>query len=119
MPLVIQFSLGQQQKADGASTVAILLLPKVSEYLSLVMNLILAFGFCFQLPVLLSVLARAGFLTSTQLCSFRKYALILAFTVAAVITPPDVLSQCALAIPTYLLYELSIFAIRLSEKRRS
>ncbi len=117
MPLVIQFSLSQQQKSGDTAEAAIVLLPKVSEYLALMMNLILAFGFCFQLPILLSLLARAGFVTAPQLRAFRKHALIVSFIIAAIITPPDVLSQCALAIPTYLLYEISIFAIGLSKKK--
>jgi len=99
--------------------VQILLTAKVSEYLSLIMTLILGFGICFQLPVLLTLLARAGLVTSTTLKRYRKHAILGVFVVAAVLTPPDPISQVALALPTLLLYEISIFAVRMVEKKRS
>jgi sec-independent protein translocase protein TatC len=99
--------------------VQIQLTAKVSEYLSLIMALILAFGICFQLPVLLTLLARAGLVNATQLKTYRRHAILGAFIVAAVLTPPDPISQISLAIPTILLYELSIYAVRFAEKRHA
>jgi len=101
----------------GDAQVQIHLTAKVSEYLSLVMALILGFGICFQLPVLLTLLARAGLVTSTTLKRYRRHAIFAVFVVAAVLTPPDPISQIALALPTILLYELSIFAVKFAEKR--
>jgi sec-independent protein translocase protein TatC len=117
MPLAMKFFLSMQQTGQGQ--VHIQLTAKVSEYLSLIMTLILGFGICFQLPVLLTLLARAGLITSAQLKSKRRYAILIVFIVAAVLTPPDPISQIALALPTILLYELSIYAVKLAEKRHA
>ena len=117
MPLAMTFFLSMQQTGD--SQVQIHLTAKVSEYLSLIMALILGFGICFQLPVLLTLLARAGLITSAGLKKYRRHAILAVFVVAAVLTPPDPISQLALAIPTVLLYELSIYAVKLAEKRHA
>ena len=118
MPVAFGFFLGFQSSADvtGISQVA---LPAMGEYLDLVMNMILGFGVAFLLPVLLMLLERAGIVTRTQLIAGRRYAIVAAFAIAAVITPPDVWSQFALAIPLILLYEISIIGIWLTEKRRA
>ena len=92
---------------------------KVNEYLSLVMTLLLAFGVAFQLPVLLTLMARAGLITSQGLISKWRYAVVGMFAVAAVLTPPDIVSQTSLAIPLILLYVLSIFSCRWVEKQRA
>ncbi len=118
MPLAMTFFLAMQQTGNEQQA-AIELMPRVSEYLSLIMTLIFAFGLCFQLPVVLTLLARTGLTSADGLRSKRKYAIMGTFIVAAILTPPDPVSQLGLAIPTLLLYELSIFAVVMVEKKRA
>jgi sec-independent protein translocase protein TatC len=117
MPAAIQFFLGFES-LGGEGTLPIQLEAKVSEYLTLVMTLIFAFGISFQLPVLLTLLGKVGIISSDWLRRYRRYAIVFTFVVAAVLTPPDVISQLALAIPLILLYEGSIWAVRAIEKGR-
>jgi sec-independent protein translocase protein TatC len=116
LPFVLWFSLNQQ--IVGPGNVQVELLPKVSEYLTLVTTLVLAFGLCFQLPVVLALLGMAGIIDSKALASGRRYAIVGIVVVAAVVTPPDPISQLMLAAPLVLLYEVSIWCVRLIEMRR-
>lgn len=116
-PMVMWFFLAMQQ-AGTDDQVQISLLPKVSEYLSLIMTLIFSFGLVFQLPVVTTLMVRVGLLSSQGLAEKRKWAIVIAFVVAAVLTPPDPVSQIGLALPTILLYEVSIWTARLIERKR-
>jgi sec-independent protein translocase protein TatC len=116
-PMVMWFFLAMQQ-AGTNDQVQISLLPKVSEYLSLIMTLIISFGLVFQLPVITTLMTRVGLLSADALASKRKWAIVLAFVVAAVLTPPDPVSQIGLALPTILLYEVSIWTARMIERNR-
>ncbi|MCB8836677.1 twin-arginine translocase subunit TatC [Aurantimonas sp. VKM B-3413] len=117
-PMVMWFFLSMEQSGTDGE-VAIQLLPRVSEYLSLIMTLIFAFGMVFQLPVVTSLLVRVGIASADGLVAKRKYAIVLAFVAAAVLTPPDPMSQIGLALPTIILYEISIILARLIEKKRA
>lgn len=117
-PMVMWFFLAMQQVGTN-DQVQISLLPKVSEYLSLIMTLIFSFGLVFQLPVVTSLLTRVGILSSQALVEKRKWAIVLSFVVAAVLTPPDPMSQCGLAIPTIILYEVAIWSSRMIERNQA
>jgi sec-independent protein translocase protein TatC len=116
-PNLLRFFISMQQsKEPGRAQIE--LLPRVSEYLSLIMTLIFAFGITFQLPVVLTLLGQIGLIDSAFLKRQRRYAIVLVFVVAAILTPPDVFSQTALAVPGLLLYELSILSVGMMERRR-
>lgn len=118
MPLLIRFSVSLQQvNTPGEATIE--LLPKVSEYLSLIMTLIFAFGAAFQLPVILTLLGHVGIIDSAYLTKMRRYAIVAVVGLAAILTPPDLISMISLALPMLLLYEGSVIAVKILEKRRA
>ena len=116
MPLAIKFFLSFESIGTNTS-LPIQLEAKVNEYLSLIMRLIFAFGISFQLPILLNLLAKIGVVNSAYLKKTRRYVVVIIFTVAAILTPPDPITQIGLAIPLLLLYELSIFTVKFTEKK--
>ena len=117
MPLAIKFFLSFET-SNQIGSLPIQLEAKVNEYLSLIMRLIFAFGISFQLPVLLSLLARVGFIDSEYLKRRRKYVVVIIFAVAAILTPPDPVTQIGLGIPLLILYELSILSVKFIEKKK-
>ena len=117
MPLAIKFFLSFETSVQFNS-LPIQLEAKVNEYLSLIMRLIFAFGISFQLPVLLTLLARVGFIDSEYLKKRRKYVIVIIFVAAAILTPPDPITQIGLGIPLLILYELSILSVRIIEKKK-
>ncbi|MBI2585974.1 MAG: twin-arginine translocase subunit TatC [Rhodospirillales bacterium] len=116
-PLAWKFFLSFES-VGGPGALPIQLEAKVDQYLSLVMRLIFAFGLVFELPVVMTLLARVGMITSKGMAEKRRYAVVLAFIAAAILTPPDVISQIGLAIPTLMLYEVSIWAVKIVERQR-
>ena len=118
MPLAIKFFLSFETMGS-TSNLPIQLEAKVNEYLSLIMRLIFAFGISFQLPILLNLLARIGVVNSEYLRKRRRYVIVIIFTIAAILTPPDPITQVGLAIPLLLLYELSIFTVKFTEKKKN
>jgi sec-independent protein translocase protein TatC len=117
-PLATRFLIGFEIFGEG-DALDIVLEAKVSEYLSFIMTLIFAFGLCFQLPVVMTLLARVGLATSAGMAAKRKYAVVATFVVAAVLTPPDPVSQISLAVPIILLYEISIYMAKMVERKRA
>ena len=117
MPLAIKFFLSFETLGSNTA-LPIQLEAKVNEYLSLIMRLIFAFGISFQLPILLNLLARIGVVNSNYLKTRRRYVIVIIFAIAAILTPPDPITQVGLAIPLLLLYELSIFTVKFTEKNK-
>jgi sec-independent protein translocase protein TatC len=115
LPMLARFTVSMEQIQAAGTTIR--LMPKVSDYLSLVMALMVAFGLSFQLPLVLSLLGRIGIVTASMLAKGRRYAIVIILAFSAIFTPPDPMSQILMAVPVYLLYEISIFFVKLNEKR--
>ncbi len=118
LPLAFNFFLSFQNSSDLNNLVGIKYLGTINEYLGLTMRFILAFGICFQLPVLLTLMGKAGLITSSSLTRIRKYAVVTILIVAAIVTPPDVITQIILFSVVYSLYEISILLVKLVEKKK-
>ncbi len=117
MPFIMQFAVGFEAKAGGDAPANYELLTRVGDYLSLTTTLILSFGLAFQLPVFLTLLARAGIINSGMLVKYRRFAIVVIFIIAAILTPPDPFSQIVLASCIFGLYEVSIMSVRMAEKK--
>jgi sec-independent protein translocase protein TatC len=117
MPFIMRFAVGFESNAGEGAAANFELLTRVGDYLSLVTTLILAFGFAFQLPVFLTLLARAGVINSAMLVKYRRFAIVLIFIVAAILTPPDPFSQLVLASCILALYEASVISVRMAEQK--
>lgn len=117
IPIAWRFFVGFESFASQSNGLPIQLEARVGEYLSLIMTLIFAFGFCFQMPVLLTLLSRVGLLSARTLTEKRRYAIVGVFILAAVLTPPDILSQIMLVVPLLALYEISVWLVKITEKK--
>jgi len=119
MPLAFDFFLGfQQENADVSDLVGITYLGTINEYLGLTMKFIIAFGLCFQLPVLLTLMGKVGLISSEALAKSRKYAVVGILVLAAIVTPPDVITQIILFTVVYALYEVSVLLVKWVEKKK-
>ena len=117
VPVAWKFFVGFETIGLNNNSLPIKLEARVGEYLSLIMTLIFAFGLCFQMPVLLTLLAKVGIINAKSLVNKRRYAVVIIFIMAAVLTPPDIISQLMLAIPLILLYEISLLLVKIAEKK--